>query len=330
MRRPFLLFGIPLFLAGLLRPPLLQARRAEMPEFEGITQWLNTQEPLTRGELKGRVVLIDFWTYSCVNCIRTMPHVKSWYEKYHDKGLEIVGIHTPEFRFEKDPRNVQAAIDRHRLPFPVAMDNDYKMWSAYSNRYWPAHYLADPSGSVVFQQFGEGNYDKMESKIRELLGLKGPAAEGTAPREGADLAKPHTPEIYLGYERLSKIGNREGVSRGKTQTFLEPKDIKADTFYLVGDWRIEKEFARLMSPEGKILVRYTSNKANMVLDTENGQEVPVDVYVDGKPATDANRGIDDRISDSRLYNFTRTAHGEHVLELRFKRPGVRAYTFTFG
>lgn len=319
-----------------------RARDVEMPEFTGISRWLNTDQPLTKEGLKGKVVLVDFWTYSCINCIRTFPHVTSWHEKYAAQGLVIVGVHTPEFDFEKQEDNVRAALAKYGITYPVAMDNDYKTWRAYSNRYWPAHYLMDRQGRLRYTHFGEGKYRETEDKIRELLAEGGPApvpAESPAPPE-ADLSRVKTPELYLGYERLSALGNRQKVLPDRRQTFREPQSLAPHRFSLAGDWFIAAKFARAEAAGAKILIRYEADKAHMVLDTADGSEAVVEVYIDGKPATADNKGADVALKDglalcrvrsARLYNLSRnTGQGRHVLELRFRSPGVRAYTFTFG
>jgi thiol-disulfide isomerase/thioredoxin len=319
------------------------AKDVSMPDIQGISHWLNTDKPLTREDLRGKVVLVDFWTYSCINCILTFPHINSWHEKYADKGLLIIGVHTPEFDFEKEANNVKAAVAKYGIRYPVAMDNDYKTWRAYSNRYWPAHYLADRKGFVRYTHFGEGNYEETERRIVELLAQGGsppsPSGAKSATTEAEDSGT-RTPEIYLGYLRLAVIGNPEKIMPDRRQTFRGPMEIADDKFYLSGGWRIAREYAALETAPGKILIRYEAGKANMVLDTDAGQEVAAEVYVDGRPATLDNKGSDVvlekgkavcRIREPRLYNLTKTKDsGRHTLELRFMSPGIRAYTFTFG
>lgn len=316
----------------------VSAKDVPMPEIRGITQWLNTDKPLTPQDLKGKVVLVDFWTYSCINCIRTFPHLVSWHEKYADQGLVIIGVHTPEFDFEKDPRNVKAAIAKHGIPYPVAMDNDYATWRAYSNRYWPAHYLADRQGIVRYTHFGEGNYAETEKKIVELLGHA--AAKTNASPMDKDLSGIKSPEIYLGHQRLAALGNKEKVIPDQVRNFRAPDSVKLNKFYLSGDWRIAKEFAALESDKGKIIVRYHADKANMVLGAKDGRDVTAEIYIDGKPAQAQNKGTDVQLVDGkavcrigpyRLYNLTHTKDGgPHTLEIRFLSPGVKAFTFTFG
>jgi thiol-disulfide isomerase/thioredoxin len=331
-----------LLAAGFFAAGPARAREVEMPEFTGIARWLNTDGPLTKAGLKGKVTLVDFWTYSCINCIRTLPHVTAWHGTYADQGLVIVGVHTPEFDFEKDEGNVRAAMAKHGIAYPVAQDNDYKTWRAYSNRYWPAHYLFDRKGVLRYHHFGEGNYDKTEAKIRELLAEGGgPAgAEGALSPAADDLSKVKTPEIYLGFERLSALANRERVQPNRRQTFKNPSAPGPHKFALAGEWRLSAKFAVAEAAGARILLTYEADRANMVLDTAEGKEAIVEVLVDGRPATAGNKGTDVvlengkallRIREARLYNLARTpAGGRHALELRFTAPGARAYTFTFG
>jgi thiol-disulfide isomerase/thioredoxin len=329
--------------AFLLAAGPASAKDVPLPEIRGIAHWLNTDRPLTPDDLRGKVVLIDFWTYSCINCIRTFPHLNDWHRRYASRGLVIVGVHTPEFAFEKDPANVRAALAEHGIAYPVAMDNDYATWRAFSNRYWPAHYLADRGGVVRYTHFGEGNYAETERAIERLLAEGGEAAPAAVPAErppAADLSRVKTPEIYLGYERLSRIANREPVLPDRRQTFREPDAPAPGRFHLAGEWRVAKTYAELEGPAGKIVVRYDADKANMVLASADGRELIAEVYVDGRPATAENRGRDVvleggralcRVREPRLYNLAATAAaGRHTLELRFLSPGARAYTFTFG
>jgi len=318
------------------------AKSTSLPELVGVTQWLNTQTPPTRATFKGKVVLVDFWTFSCINCIRTVPYLNAWYKKYHDQGFEIVGVHTPEFHFEKDPANVQNAITKFAIPYLVAMDNDYKTWDAYGSRAWPSDYLADRNGIIRFQHFGEGNYETIEQEIQKLLAENNPAfvkPSSTGRLNAVAFEKIKTPEIFLGVFRLSHFGNAEAVSPGRTQVFQKPPKIAKSHFYLSGDWRFLREYAELMSSEGEILIRFDASKANMVLAGPPDREVLAEVLIDGQPATDENKGTDVlleggkawcKIQTSRLYNFVRSNYGEHTLELRFRNPGLKAYTFTFG
>jgi thiol-disulfide isomerase/thioredoxin len=305
--------------------PLL-ARTLVLPEFSGVTHWLNTSKPVDRASLKGKVVLVDFWTYSCINCIRSVPHLKQLYEKYHGQGLEIIGVHTPEFHFEKDVNNVQAAIQKFGIPYPVAMDDNYQMWDAFASRSWPSVYLTDREGVIRYRHFGEGNEAEVEKQIQELLSQNNPAFKPLAPtavEPVVDFSRIKTPEIYLGALRLAALGNSETVHPQEAQSFKAPATLRKNKVYLDGSWRMEKEYAELDSAEGRVLIRFEANKTNMVLST-SGTPVHADVYADGVPSDVVT------IDGSRMYNFTKGTYGAHTLEVRFHGKGVRVYTLTFG
>lgn len=332
--------GAGLFLALQAFPSALRAKEVKMPEFAGITQWLNSP-PLTKESLKGKVVLVDFWTYSCINCIRSLPHVVEWHKKYEKSGLVIVGVHAPEFAFEKNADNVKKAVAQHGITYPVALDNDHATWRAYANRYWPAHYLMDRHGILRYRHFGEGNYAETENMIRTLLAEGGSLpAEAPSLKNQTDFAKIKTPEIYLGYERLAALANAEKIQPGKRQAFKEPKSLPPHRFSLAGEWRVAAEYAAAEGAPAAIAIVYEAQKANMVMDTAQGQEVEAEVLIDGRPATAENKGTDVilengraicPIKSARLYNLSKTeGGGTHRLELRFSKPGARVYTYTFG
>ncbi len=338
-RRPLL---IALATALAVSAPVLAGKKkpVEMPEFTGVSAWFNTDAPPTKASLRGKVVLVDFWTYSCINCIRTFPNLKRWYEKYRPMGFEIIGVHSPEFVFESRPDNVKAAIQRYGLPYPVAMDDARAVWNVYGTRAWPTHVLIDRRGVVREVREGEGDPEATERLIQQLLAEDSAApvdrALATRPVE-TDFARIKTPEIYLGYQRLVAIGQADRIIPDGTVAFKAPDTLRRDKFYLDGSWKIEKEFASLQSKDGKIILRYEANKANMVLRAP--AEVVAEVWVDGKPADAANKGSDVvieagraivRIGEARLYNLVSTKHGEHRLELRISGAGLEAYTFTFG
>jgi thiol-disulfide isomerase/thioredoxin len=319
-----------------------RASGPRMPELVGVTRWFNTPKPLARDDLHGRVVLVDFFTYSCINCIRTLPHVTQWDRRYRDAGLTIVGVHSPEFAFEKNPANVEAALKRFGIEYPVAMDNDHATWNAYQNRYWPAEYLVDRDGVVRYQHFGEGHYDEMEQHIRDLLCEGRPKLRLPPPTSVVtEMPRPMTPEIYLGSARLSNLGNGPPVAAGVDLTFAEPEKLDLDRFYLAGRWRFAPEQTTLASDQGKIILRFRANQANMVL--ADGAGASVEVLIDGQPATADNKGADVsleggkaicHVKAARLYGLARfasaTAPAEHTLEIRIAARGLHAYTFTFG
>src|SRR5688572_18595321 len=304
-------------------PVLAQA----MPEFTDIEAWLYS-EPLTAAGLKGKVVLIDFWTYSCINCIRTLPYVTSWHEKYKDKGFTVVGVHTPEFAFEKKEANVATAMVRHGITYPVALDNAYGTWNAYSNRYWPAHYLFDAKGRLRHYQFGEGEYEAMERNIQDLLKEAGREAD-MAVTEAAgqpEFSKIGSHETYLGYERMEGLDNPENVLHNGTQTYSAPEPHDLNRFQFSGAWRVEAERAVAEEAGSAIFYRYDASNVNLVLSPPETGGGRVRVIIDG-----ADQG-EIEIDAERLYELHSTpgAYGEHLLEVRFLTPGTAAYAFTFG
>ena len=322
---------------------LLNRQQIPAPAITGIQQWLNTPDgqTLQLADLRGKVVLVDFWTYSCINCIRTLPFITEWDRKYRDKGLVIIGVHTPEFNFEKSPDNVLAAIDKYNIEYPVALDNDYQTWRAYRNNFWPAKYFIDHHGNIVWQHFGEGAYAESEQVIQQLLrdaGLLDSEMPTTALESEVDFQSIGTPEIYFGYGRISHFGQQATMRPDRVVHFTEPQTIASNTFYLVGDWNIQAEHAELVNGPGKIIIRYKAKQANIVLTAD--QPTHAEVRLDGGFLDETNRGQNVVLTDGvstvnvqqdDLYNFTATSDaGEHVLEVSFPVPGVWAFAFTFG
>ncbi|MDA2935917.1 redoxin domain-containing protein [Patescibacteria group bacterium AH-259-L05] len=305
-------------------------------------------DTISVGELIGKkVILIDFWTYSCINCQRTFPYLSAWHEKYKDKGLVIIGVHTPEFRFEQKYENVLAAVKKFNLQYPVVLDNDYSTWHAYKNRYWPRKYLIDIDGFIVYDHIGEGGYEETETKIQELLKERmtiigdeeDMSLEIVQPQgvEKVDFSKPRSPEIYFGAARNNLLGNGRRNIVG-TQTLFEPTKIKTNVLYLVGVWELTDEFGENKSPGAKIIFRYSAQKVFFVASSENG--VNVQILRDGISLEDeAGRDIekDDSkttlfIKQDGLYRLIEDpqGYGEHTLEIIIENPGLRAFTFTFG
>ncbi len=229
------------------------------PEFTGISTWLNSP-PLTMAGLRGKVVLVQFWTYSCINCLRTLPYVTKWYETYKDKGFTVVGVHTPEFGFEKETSNVEAAIKRLGITYPVAQDNGFGAWQAYQNRYWPAEYLIDKSGRIVATQFGEGNYQQMESAIARLVGDRLPDAKAEDP----DLSAIGSPEMYFGTEKDNNAMVSSQNSHAGERVYSIPGDVPLNRFALSGTWKLSGDNATLQADGGEILLRFRSSKVNLV------------------------------------------------------------------
>lgn len=287
------------------------------PEFTGIDNWLNS-DPLTLQSLRGKVVLVDFWTYSCINCIRTLPYVTGWYEKYKDDGLVVVGVHTPEFAFEKDTSNVQTALKRYNINYPVAQDNDYGTWQVYGNEYWPAHYLIDQNGKIVYVHFGEGNYQETEQAIQQLLGL-GQESEITGE---AGQRQIKTPEIYFGLNRLEYITKNQTPSDSSKQ-FTFPKDLSPNNFALDGLWSFTEDSAILKSNTGRIRLHFYSKDVHIVASSQT--EATVRVMVDGQLI----KTIDIKGSDLHTL-FEGSDSRERTLEIEIQGSGFEAFTFTFG
>lgn len=314
----------------------------EMPEFRGISDWINS-DPLTRGDLAGRVVLVDFWTLSCVNCIRTLPHLKAWHDRYRDSGLTVIGVHTPEFAFEKNPDNVTAALERFGIGYPIALDNDYAMWKAYRNHYWPAHYFVDRKGRIRYHHFGEGGYGHSEAVLRALLSEDGtalPDDAGTTEASGIDSGRAGTPETYLGYERMEYLGSPEPVKMDEVSRYSSVLKPATNVFYLDGDWEISREWAAPRSKDATLLFRIKASQVNLVMDAD-GRMKRMRVGLDGGPLKDDELGADAKregdaatveVNEGRMYELVdaRGKYGERELRLTFPDPGIKLYAFTFG
>lgn len=287
------------------------------PELAGLQKWFNS-DPLTLAELQGKVVLVDFWTYSCINCIRTLPYVTEWYDQYKDQGFVVLGIHTPEFAFERVASNVETAIKRYSINYPVAQDNNYTTWRAFQNQFWPAHYLIDKNGDIVYTHFGEGQYEQTEKAIRTLLGLEG---EFTPPLV-SEQNQAGTPEMYLGSLRLKNFGGTE-QPLPEEQIYAFPKKLAKNQFALEGRWKFEQEAVAHAEGFGRIRLNFTAAKVFMVAQSK--QPVTLKVFVDGK----LQKGV--TVSGSDLYPlYEATSGGNHVMEIEFPQSGVQVFTFTFG
>jgi thiol-disulfide isomerase/thioredoxin len=302
------------------------------PEFIDIETWLNSP-PLTMKSLKGKVVLVDFWTYSCVNCVRTLPYLTDWDRKYRDMGLVIVGVHSPEFEFEKKTANVQAAIVQYGIRYPVAQDNQLSTWVNFDNRYWPAHYLIDRQGQVVYTHFGEGKYDETENNIRYLLGLKEKGE--TIKVEGPTFAFGQTPETYLGYARADSFGGKERVVPDAQGGYRFPAFLPDDEWALNGKWKVERE--KIVSAETGAALRlnFKARKVFLVLGTAGGKPVHVSLKLNGE-AVGINAGKDApagavTVQRNTLYELIDQKKSKNgLLEIRTDAPGLEAYAFTFG
>lgn len=312
--------------------PGLQGGLAEpytAPEFAGIHAWLNSNA-LTMESLKGKVVLIDFWTYSCINCIRTLPYLTQWDRTYRDQGLVIIGVHAPEFEFEKNTTNVEAAIAKYKIEYPVAQDNNLDTWTAFKNRYWPAHYLIDKEGKVVYTHFGEGEYAKTENNIRYLLGLKDKAE---VKQERVPYHSGQTAETYLGYEREESYKGAIAVTPNAAKEYQLPAFLPIDFWALGGMWNVSAEKITAEKAGAKLQLNFKAKKVFLVLGTSTGQPVEATLLLNGKTASlgkDAPAGKL-RVEGHQLYELvSQPAFQNSLLELTANAPGLEAYAFTFG
>lgn len=285
------------------------------PEITGITNWINSP-PLSLMQLKGKVVLVDFWTYSCINCLRTLPYLEKWYADYKDDGLVIIGVHTPEFEFEKDPKNVAEAASRLGVLYPVAQDNDYKTWQAYHNHYWPAHYLIDQNGHVRMIHFGEGGYAETENAIRQLLG-KAPLHM----EESKITKRPITPETYLGSDRGKSYTSENSIKSDVPAEYHYTTSLKDDRVGLKGNWKVESEFILSESDESYLDINFLARRVYLVLS--GSSDTPIEVTLDGKPYSKI------QVDEARKYDIVTTTYGRHNLSLKIPK-GIKAYAFTFG
>lgn len=301
------------------------------PGFTGIEAWLNSH-PLIMEQLKGKVVLVDFWTYSCINCVRTLPYVTEWDRKYRDQGLVIIGVHSPEFEFEKNADNVKAAIAQHGIQYPVALDNQLATWVNFSNRYWPAHYLINSEGQVVYTHFGEGKYAVTENNIRYLLGLQDTTpAHAQAP--GVSLAR--TSETYLGFARAKNFGGAGEIVRDARNTYRFPSSLSGNQWALRGTWDVEAEKVVARSKGAALRLDFTARKVYLVLGNSSGKPLQARLKLNGHTLSalagkDAPSGVVN-VERNTLYELIdqgKTARG--VLELEADAPGLEAYAFTFG
>jgi cytochrome c biogenesis protein CcdA/thiol-disulfide isomerase/thioredoxin len=318
----------------------------QLPSLDGATAWLNSPA-LNSAGLRGKVVLVDFWTYSCINCLRSLPYVKAWYDKYKDHGLVIVGVHAPEFAFEKDLNNVRRAVADLGVGYPVALDNNYAIWQGFNNQYWPAHYFIDAKGNIRGHHFGEGEYAESEQTIRELLNeagytdlpvAAGEAARATGVQAQGDNQDNRSPETYIGFERAERFGSPGGFLHGRTHSYTVPSALASNQWALAGNWDVGPEKAALAQAPGKIVYRFYARDLHLVLGAgADGKPVRYRVQLDGAdPAV--NHGADTdasgagTIKEQRLYQLIRqsTDVQDHVFSIEFLDPGVQAYSFTFG
>ncbi|MEW9573598.1 redoxin domain-containing protein [Rhodanobacter sp. Si-c] len=298
---------------------IVAARAATAPDFTGIDRWINSP-PLTMANLRGKVVLVDFWAYSCINCVRELPHVEHLYETYKDKGLMVIGVHSPEFDFEQSPSNVTAAVHRMGITFPVALDSEHATWNGWHNQYWPAEYLIGQNGQLIGHQYGEGGYLRMENAIRLLLGLD--ALPDTAAANGYTPSADDTPELHLGSFDQSGLDSSEDGHNGKRH-FAAPVQPAPNHYALNGLWETTDEYAGLLGAQGDIELRFKATKLYMVASASS--PITLEVTIDGKPQPPVT------VQGSRLYTlFDGGTDGSHLLKLHIPAKGLQVYSFSFG
>ncbi|MFT4065568.1 cytochrome c biogenesis protein CcdA [Paraburkholderia sp.] len=319
-----------------------------LPSLNGAVQWLNSP-PLSVQGLRGKVVLVDFWTYSCINCLRSLPYVKAWADKYKDQGLVVIGVHAPEFAFERNIDNVKKATHDLGIDYPVAIDNNYAIWRTLNNQYWPAHYFVDAQGRIRYHHFGEGDYAQSEKVIQQLLteaghvdaakiatGLPGGRAKGVL--AAADNDDMQSPETYIGYARAENFASPGGETEDKPSTYTAPVRPALNDWGLVGKWRVGAEHATLAAPSGQIVYRFHARDLHLVLGPDkDGKPVRFRVSIDGAAPGNAHGsdiGADGMgtVTEQRLYQLVRQTGDikDHTFSIQFLDPGVEAYSFTFG
>jgi thiol-disulfide isomerase/thioredoxin len=313
-------------------------QRLHMPPLDGAAEWLNS-EPLSPAGLRGQVVLVDFWTLTCINWLRTEPYVREWSRKYRDDGLVVIGVHTPEFTFEHRVDLVRKAIETREIDYPVAVDNDYRIWEAFDNNYWPALYFIDKEGKIRDHHFGEGRYEESERELQRLLGVDDElvSVEGEGVEAEADWDNLRTPETYVGFGRSQGFASPGGPAFEERRAYELPERMRLNNWGLAGEWTIGPERAVLEQAGGSIAFRFHARDAHLVLFAEEREPIPFRVLLDGE-APGASHGVDvdeegnGVLREGRMYQLVRE-HGtvrERTLEARFLEPGAGAYVFTFG
>jgi hypothetical protein len=316
-----------------------------LPGFTGATTWLNSP-PLTPQALRGKVVLVDFLTYTCINWQRTQPYVRAWAARYKDQGLVVIGVHTPEFGFEKNLDNIRPGLERFRVDYPVAIDSDYAIWQAFSNHYWPAVYIADANGRIRYHQFGEGEYERTEAVIQQLLreagysGMGDPAVpvDARSSEVAADWEDLRSQESYLGDEQAQGFASPGGALVGKTRAYAAPASLRLNQWALAGDWTVSPGAVTLDKSSGRIVYRFHARDVHLVMGASSrGSPVRFRVRLDGAPpgsahGTDIDEQGNGTVTQPRLYQLIRQSKpiADRLIEIEFLDPGVEAYVFTFG
>jgi thiol-disulfide isomerase/thioredoxin len=313
------------------------------PNLVGIAHYLNTSSEELEKEMENKVILYDIWTYSCINCIRTLPFITSWDEKYSDQGLLIIGIHSPEFEFEKDPQNVKIAIKKYGITYPVVMDNNMETWKAFENNYWPRKYITDHEGNLRYNHIGEGGYQETEKVIQQLLDerAKEMGFEITSENKLVDIeefqhTQFRTPELYFGYkfaQSRNQLGSDEGFQPERIVKYSEPNNIELNKFYPIGNWKNHEDSMELTESTGVIKLLFNAKEVNIV--TENNAQL--EILLDGIPLTEKHAGLDIIsgneliVSDARMYNIINSKISmSHSMEIKIQGVGLQVFTFTFG
>jgi thiol-disulfide isomerase/thioredoxin len=313
------------------------AMEGDMPSLDGAVTWLNSP-PLSTADLRGKVVVVEFWTYTCVNWRRTLPYVRAWAKKYGNQGLVVIGVHTPEFDFESDPDNVRQAAKEMEIDYPVAIDSRQRIWGAFSNEYWPALYFVDAQGRVRHHQFGEGNYDDSEAVIQQLLAEAGNISDPRGLEVAADWVDQKSPETYVGYGHAQNLASPGGALRDVRSTYGAPARLKLNEWALMGIWTVEGEPAVLNEAEGRIVYRFHARDLNLVMRPGvPGTSVRIRVTIDGRsPGIAHGTDVDEMgygtVSEPRTYQLIRQPAPimDRHFEIEFLDPGVKVFDFTFG
>jgi thiol-disulfide isomerase/thioredoxin len=316
----------------------------DLSRLDGATTWLNVSSPPASAALRGKVVLVDFWTYSCINWRREFPYVRAWAAKYRDRGLVVIGVHSPEFAFEKDIDNVRLAVKDIGVAYPVAVDSDHAIWRAFGNAYWPALYFIDAKGRIRHRQFGEGDYDKSERTIQQLLAEVGPGApetglvtpEASGVEAPADWASLRSPETYTGFARTSNFASG-GAAANKRRTYELPLRLRLNEWGLAGDWTLREEAAVLQAGGGRVAFRFHARDLHLVMGQAAKRPARFRISIDGQPPGPAH-GVDvdaqgrGSLSTPRMYQLVRQQHpvDERRFEIAFEDPGAEVFSFSFG
>ena len=345
-RRRFLAAGLTALAASHIGMQRCAGAQSPMiPPLDGATAWLNSP-PLTAASLRGKVVLVNFWTYTCINWLRSFPYVRAWAARYADHGLRVIGVHSPEFSFEKDVDNVRRAATALGVRYPVAVDSDHAIWQAFANQYWPALYLADTQGRIRHHHFGEGEYERSEQAIQQLLieaGARGTSRELVSPdARGAEVAADwdslRSPENYLGYARTENFASPGGAAPDAAHAYAVPSRLELNHWGLAGDWTMRREAVELNRAKGRIAYRFHARDLHLVMGpAARGSSLPFRVLVDGRPpgvahGTDVDERGHGTLAEPRMYQLIRQPKpiGDRLFEVEFLEPGAAAFAFTFG